>query len=922
MELFADAAKVAESQQALASLKGPARLPVLLEVAWHLRQSEMANALKLADEAELLIGQCMLRPDEQRISTGRLHLIRSEAKWLGADLDWAEVMAGQALQIFEEVQDARGLADANWLLGCIATDRGDVAMRNLCYQAVIEQSRSVDAVRVGVAEGALARAAVQLDVRDAQKVWADHFDVDAASNHPASAAWSHDYFGTVAYQANDFDRAVSHWTQAFEMALQTGQLRRAIAATNKIGNAYSNMSELEISLEWNQRGLELARPTGWPYSVGLCLLRTGDTLRQMGRLDAAEDLLKEALMILSPMSESRSYAVALTYLADLALARGEPQNALKNFLLLEQRGRALEQVDFIIEGARGQAHALSDLGRPGQALPAALEALAVAEQSNSFRQIRTLEVLAEIHSRHALPPPPGVASAPLHYLQRALAVAATLEGYTVTGELLDALASAYAKAGDHAQAYATSLQANAARTRAQTRQAHNRAAALQIKYQTQRAEIAGEHHRQLAAAEAARAEVLQQTTDTLERLSVIGQEITAHLDAAAVFEALSRHVNALLDAPFCAVYLVDQEQQSLQFAFEMEEGRSLPGHHVPLSDPTSGAAQCMREQREILVEGLPGQLHANLISGTRPALTRLYVPLVVNERTLGVMSIQSWRAYAYGARERMIFRTLCAYGAIALDNAAAYRQLEATLKILRTSQAQVVEKNIELEESYRTLEKLSLTDPLTGLHNRRFLSHIEGDIALSLRRYEAALAAGSTPRSNDADVVFFLLDFDQFKAVNDLYGHAAGDMVLVQMADRLRHLFRESDFLIRWGGEEFLIVARATNRADAEIVAERVRVAVAEVPFQLADGTLLSKSCSIGFASYPFFQQQPRLLSWPQVLELADQSLYRAKNGGRNQWNGMCGVNCSQPDDVFQRLLREPDQAAQSGEVRLVRSVH
>jgi diguanylate cyclase (GGDEF)-like protein len=145
-------------------------------------------------------------------------------------------------------------------------------------------------------------------------------------------------------------------------------------------------------------------------------------------------------------------------------------------------------------------------------------------------------------------------------------------------------------------------------------------------------------------------------------------------------------------------------------------------------------------------------------------------------------------------------------------------------------------------------------------------------------------------------------------------------MVLVQMAQRLRNLFRESDYLIRWGGEEFLVVARATNRSEAEAVAERIRAAVANEAFELADGTTLSKSCSIGFASYPFFPDQPRILSWSQVLELADQSLYMAKNGGRNQWIGLYGMACSQPDGVFQRLMRQTIKAVQAGEVRLVSS--
>ena len=97
-----------------------------------------------------------------------------------------------------------------------------------------------------------------------------------------------------------------------------------------------------------------------------------------------------------------------------------------------------------------------------------------------------------------------------------------------------------------------------------------------------------------------------------------------------------------------------------------------------------------------------------------------------------------------------------------------------------------------------------------------------------------------------------MVDLDHFKDVNDRHGHAAGDAVLVQMQERLREVFRESDYLVRWGGEEFLVLARATRRDEARVVAERIRRAVADREFLLPDGERLRKTCSIGFACFPF----------------------------------------------------------------------
>jgi diguanylate cyclase (GGDEF)-like protein len=218
-------------------------------------------------------------------------------------------------------------------------------------------------------------------------------------------------------------------------------------------------------------------------------------------------------------------------------------------------------------------------------------------------------------------------------------------------------------------------------------------------------------------------------------------------------------------------------------------------------------------------------------------------------------------------------------------------------RLLRQRQRELEEKvrqrTTELEALHRTLEEKSVqllmssvTDPLTGLHNRRFLTdHIDQDLAASLRRAQETLAAGGQPL--DTDSVFLLLDVDAFKRINDRYGHAAGDAVLVQFGARLRSVLRESDYLVRWGGEEFLAVARDTDRARAEELAERMRVAVAGTPFQLGDGGAIEVTCSIGFACMPFELERPQGRGWQQVIHLADLGLYAAKRAGRNAWVGV-----------------------------------
>ena len=169
---------------------------------------------------------------------------------------------------------------------------------------------------------------------------------------------------------------------------------------------------------------------------------------------------------------------------------------------------------------------------------------------------------------------------------------------------------------------------------------------------------------------------LQRTSATLERLSVIGQEITAHLNAQAVFQVLDRHIHGLLPSRTFAIYLTDDSGTVLQRAFGVELGKPLPPNAIPLSNDEAYAVRCLAEKREIYIEHFPDAAHRNVVPGTLANMSALFAPLTSGTRAIGVMTVQAPESHAYGDNERLIFRTLCAYGAIALDNADAYRRLQ------------------------------------------------------------------------------------------------------------------------------------------------------------------------------------------------------------------------------------------------------
>jgi len=191
----------------------------------------------------------------------------------------------------------------------------------------------------------------------------------------------------------------------------------------------------------------------------------------------------------------------------------------------------------------------------------------------------------------------------------------------------------------------------------------------------------------------------------------------------------------------------------------------------------------------------------------------------------------------------------------------------------------------EIARSNQKLREDSYTDLLTGSKNRRYLTAtIDADARRVGQGYSAE--ANSSGKRNP-DLVFYLIDCDYFKEVNDRYGHETGDQLLVEIARQVSSAIRHSDVLIRWGGDEFLVVSRYTNREEANILAERVLQAVGSEPCALRGGHVLRCTCSIGWAVFPWFVREPEAVDYSEVLRLADCALYEAKKAGKNQAIGM-----------------------------------
>jgi len=213
--------------------------------------------------------------------------------------------------------------------------------------------------------------------------------------------------------------------------------------------------------------------------------------------------------------------------------------------------------------------------------------------------------------------------------------------------------------------------------------------------------------------------------------------------------------------------------------------------------------------------------------------------------------------------------------------------------------------NALLASMNQDLSVRSSRDPLTALYNRRYFQDFmrdEHNRPERRRRSEVEKPIHA----------LLLIDIDMFKQINDRHGHAAGDAVLVVVARRLRETLRETDMIVRWGGEEFLVFVPATSAEKLDEIAMRIMHSLAWEPI-VHQGSRISITASIGYAPMPL-PPDNLTLSWERAIGLVDMALYMAKLHGRNRAYGIRGLRRND-DEALAAIERDLERAWANGMV-------
>lgn len=625
--------------------------------------------------------------------------------------------------------------------------------------------------------------------------------------------------GRIAYSQGDYQDAVQRWALALDVAKLCGATDAEIEARIGLGQTYDAMGDRQRAARLHGDARALADALQDDYLISKAAINQGVNLRALGELAAARRQLQHAYATARHGQVRHYVAESIWQLADLSLLQGELDKALDEAQLALHLAQAAGN-GWLLGGVyRTLAGILQQQNRLPEARAAYERALQQAQRTGARRQ------LAECHQ---------------------------------------ALARLYERTGDFGAAL------------------EHTNAAMQLQ-----AEVLRQLH-VVENLEALRQHDLSERPP-LEELLLLNEQLPRlGSDKAGSLARLCAAGLGILRADALTLWEWDAQQPAPRCTARAGGADAdLVARYVGIVHRRLDEHSELRVLHDLHNHPDFLELAPTLVSlGLNAAIE---VPLRQQGQLAGLLLAMRQGHERTWSRDEVLFASHLGALANQLEAARRTRQSYEALQIANeTLEQRVAERTAALEFSNQALSlanealsEASLTDPLTGLRNRRYLlQHIEADVALALRHADAGQAG------QDEALSFFLIDIDHFKRINDRHGHDAGDQVLQQVGQRLNAIKRSSDHLVRWGGEEFLLVARRTPGEAACQIAERICQGLRERRFELSGHKSLAVSASVGYAVFPMAPAGgPR--SWTDVLELADQALYRAKQQGRDRWVGV-----------------------------------
>jgi diguanylate cyclase (GGDEF)-like protein/PAS domain S-box-containing protein len=336
-------------------------------------------------------------------------------------------------------------------------------------------------------------------------------------------------------------------------------------------------------------------------------------------------------------------------------------------------------------------------------------------------------------------------------------------------------------------------------------------------------------------------EQVRQDADEMNILYQVSLAISSNLNLNQMVREIYTQCNKIADIGIFYLNLIEKQTGIIKFYIIRSRGKQIHTRSRNINEKSGMTGHIVQTQKAVYIPDLLDPANEKVVKlFTRLDFTDgrsfLGVPLIQRGQVMGVMAVQSLKIDAYDEDKIRLVETIASQASAAIENARLFEKME----------------------------KLAITDGLTGLFNHRYFSEIAEKELTRAIRYRKPLA-------------LIMIDLDHFKKVNDQFGHLMGDQILQLIARNCAKILRKIDIISRYGGEEFSVLLPETDLKDAMAAAERLREAIASSQVVTSEG-VVKITGSLGVATLGMCPPDIK-----QLIDCADKALYEAKNAGRNQ---------------------------------------
>lgn len=639
------------------------------------------------------------------------------------------------------------------------------------------------------------------------------------NNLPKSEAWGYYFLGWYNLDNSEYEESAKNFLNSYDLFESSNNKYDLAYACNGLTNIYCQMGQFKLAQEWGLKGISLCEEMSNQNAMIILLLNTGINYIQMRYYDKAKEIFESLIEFKNELTTIQRVSYMLS-IAEIEINNGKPQEALdiiSKALSIEN----IEHVDIdISEMFKLKAMAYIRLNKFDLAeeefeksYDFCCESKLFYEKCSTMLEWSRLQILLKKQNKA------------INLLNEVISICSQYKFNVILREAYYTL-------------YLIHKEQNTAELALKFLEHYlvvddemydYEQSQLMAKMNLKNTKRVAEHYKQLY--------------NRTELLSTIGQKIISNLNINTIFNNISDEINKLLDADYFGIAIYDNEKDKSTYYFRKDSIEFT--EIVKYSAENTYGEYCIKNKKDIIIGNETKEYKKFVNSHPKKIETPyddsnissiIYTPMIINDKVVGLMTVQSEKENLYSKDDLNILKILANYAAIAVENAILYK----------------------------SVEDKAIFDNLTRFKTKTEILKLGDSIFENFK-------------SDNKKYSIIMMDLDNFKIINDTYGHIYGDKALSLIAECISNCIRNTDYIGRFGGDEFLLICPGTSLKETMEIAERIRTTIERNIFMLGDGINVYLTLSLGVHECDNGDK-----SFTDAVKRADKCLYLAKGTKRN----------------------------------------